>query len=170
MLLWFLRDTPAHGYELISRFSDLSHGYYSPSPGALYPALGQLQTKGFAQVELNGNRKTYQITPVGREHLLQLSEDAQQLVAILKHAAKRMLWVSEANQDEAAAATGWLPEFVHARKGFKAALLGQSDADHAEQRRIIAILQRATQDILEKRDSKQQHSETCEDSDDNRFS
>jgi DNA-binding PadR family transcriptional regulator len=170
MLLWFLRDAPAHGYELIGRFRDLSHGYYSPSPGVLYPALGQLQATGFGQVELNGKRKIYQITPAGHEHLLRHTEHVQQLLAILKHAAKRMLWVNEANQDEAAAATGWLPEFVQARKALKAALLTQTDADHADQRRIIAILQRAAHDILQGPSSQQHHSETCEDSNDNRFS
>src|SRR5690606_14528729 len=105
MLLGLLRDAPAHGYELIARFRDLSHCYYSPSPGVLYPALGQLQATGFGQVELNGKRKIYQITPAGHEHLLQHTEHVQRLLAILKHAAKRMVWVSEANQDEAAAAT-----------------------------------------------------------------
>jgi len=94
----------------------------------------------------------------------------QRLLAILKHAAKRMVWVSEANQDEAAAATGWLAEYVQARKAFKAALLAQTDADHAEQRRMIAILERAAHDILQGPSCKQHHSETFEDSDDNRFS
>ena len=149
MLLWFLRDAPVYGYELIKRFSDLSYDYYSPSPGVLYPALGQLEALGFAQVELSGKRKNYRITPGGREHLQLHEPRAESLLAILRHAAKKMLWMSQAGDSEAAvAATGWLPEFVAARKALQAALLAHSDSDHGEQRRIIAILQRATQDIL----------------------
>ncbi|MDS1140476.1 PadR family transcriptional regulator [Pusillimonas sp. SM2304] len=150
MLLSFLNTAPAHGYELIKRFNDISHGYYSPSPGVLYPALGQLETLGLAQVELSGKRKNYQITPVGREYLQRHAEQAQPLFAILKHAAKKMLWISQAGESEAAAAdaTGWLPEFVRARKAFQAALLAQSESDHGAQRRIIAVLQRATQELL----------------------
>src|SRR5690606_32018914 len=147
MLLWYLRDAPAHGYELTKRFNDMSHGYYAPSPGVLYPALGQLQARGFAHVELNGKRKNYQITPAGCEHVQLQAAHAQSLLAILKHAAKKMLWMRQAEESEAAAAdaTGWLPEFVQARKAFQAALVAQSESDHAEQRRVIAILQHATQ-------------------------
>ena len=150
MLLWFLRDSPAHGYDLIKRLSDLSGGYYNPSPGVLYPALSQLEAAGFAQVESSGKRKNYQITPAGLEHLRLHTERIQPLLAILKHAAKKMLWMSHASESEAAAAdaTGWLPEFVEARKTLQTALLTQSEPNHTEQRRIITILQRAAHDIL----------------------
>lgn len=151
MLLSFLSEAPAHGYELIKRFNDMSHGYYSPSPGVLYPALGQLEALGLAQVELSGKRKNYQITPAGHDYLQAQAEHAQPLLAVLKHAAKKMLWISQAGESEAAAAdaTGWLPEFVQARKAFQTALLAQSESDHAGQRRIIAILQRATHELLQ---------------------
>lgn len=151
MLLWFLRDSPAYGYELIKHFNNLSFGFYSPSPGVLYPALRQLELLGFAQTEFSGKRKNYQMTPAGHAHLQIHLERARHLLAILKHAAKRMLWVKQAGESETAAtnATGWLPEFVQTRKALQAALLARSDASHAEQRRIIAILQRTKRDILE---------------------
>lgn len=47
----------------------------------------------------------------------------------------------------AAEATGWLPEFIEARKAFKAALLEKTDIDHNEQRRIAEILRCAAQEI-----------------------
>lgn len=149
-LLWFLRESPGHGYELARRFRDLSQGYYSPSPGVLYPALNHLQAEGLAQVELNGKRKNYRITPAGLEHFRQHEERTRQLIATLRHAAKRMLWIKLSAESEAAAtaATGWLPEFIQARKALKAALLANSDPDLAEQRRIIAILERAASEIL----------------------
>lgn len=150
MLLWLLRDAPAHGYELIRQFNDLSQGYYSPSPGVLYPALGQLETLGFAHVQVKGRRKNYRLTAPGHDHLTQHAERAQQLFAILSHAAKKMLWMSHAGESLTAAtdATGWLPEFVQVRKALQAALLTQSNSDHAEQRRIVAILQYAVDEIL----------------------
>jgi DNA-binding PadR family transcriptional regulator len=149
MLLWFLRDAPAHGYELIKRFSDLSGDYYSPSPGVVYPALGQLETLGFAQVELSGKRKNYRITANGNAHLESHTESANRLQAILKHAAKKMLWINQVNEsvDAASEATGWLPEYVQARKTLRAVLFANSEADHTEQRRVITILQRAADEI-----------------------
>ena len=147
-MLWFLRDAPAHGYELARRFKELSLGFYSPSPGVLYPALAVLEDQTLVRAERSGRRKDYRITPAGLEHLALHAGQAQALVAVLRHAAKRMLWVDGAG-DEAAAteATGWLPGFVQARTELRAALLERDDAGHAEQRRIIAILRRATDEI-----------------------
>jgi len=149
-LLWCLRDAPAHGYQLIKSLSELSQGYYSPSPGVLYPALAQLQARGLAEVEQSGKRKSYRLTAAGREYLQAHHQQAELLIATLRHAAKKMQWLSLAGESEAqaAAATGWLPEFIQARKSLRAALLAGSDADHAQQRRIIEILQRAAADIL----------------------
>lgn len=149
-LLFFLRDAPAHGYELARRFDEVSSGFYSPSPGILYPALGQLQHDGFAQVEAAGRRKNYRITEAGLEHLQQNADQARSLIDVLKHAARKMLWIRQASESEAAAseATGWLPEFVQARKELRAALLAKDDARPDEQQRIIAILQRAATEIL----------------------
>src|SRR5690606_29717951 len=90
-------------------------------------------------------------TAAGLNHLQQHAERVQMLIGILKHAAKKMLWMSQAGESEAdaAAATGWLPEFIQARKALRAALLAKDEADHTEQRRIIAILQCAASDILQ---------------------
>lgn len=147
-LLWFLRSAPAHGYELARRFKELSLGFYSPSPGVLYPALAALEEQKLARAEPSGRRKDYRITPAGLAHLERHAAQAQSLIAVLRHAAKRMLWV-EGPGDEAAAieATGWLPGFVQARRELRAALLERDEAGHAEQRRIIAILRRATDEI-----------------------
>ena len=148
-LLWLLRDTPAHGYQLIKTLAELSHGYYSPSPGVLYPALAQLQAQGLAEVEQHGKRKNYRLTPAGRAQLESNRQQAELLIASLRHAAKRMQWLalSSDNEAEASAVTGWLPEFIQARKALRTALLTHSDSSHDEQRRISEILQRATAEI-----------------------
>ncbi len=154
-LLWFLRQAPAHGYYLIRALTELSHGYYSPSPGVLYPALAQLEADGLAEAAQQGKRKCYRITPAGLAHLDTHQQQVELLIASLRHAAKRMQWLSLAGESEeqASAATGWLPEFIQARKALRAALLASSDADHEEQRRVIQILQRATGEILQMTDN-----------------
>lgn len=151
MLLWLLRDGAAHGYDLARRLGELSHGYYSPSPGVMYPALAQLEAQSFALSERDGRRRTYRITPAGLEHARMHAGRAGRLLAILKHAAKKMLWMRQIGEGEAAAsaATGWLPEYVHAIDALRMALMMQDDADHVAQRRIIAILKQATAGILQ---------------------
>ena len=152
MVLELLREKPAYGYELSKRFGELSGDFYTPSPGVLYPALAELEALGFAESERCGRRKTYRLTQAGSAQSDKHDEQTALLFAVLNHAAKRMLWMSHSrkNLDAAAQATGWLPEFIQARKDLQAALLANSDPDHAEQRRIIAILQSAAQEILNK--------------------
>src|SRR4051812_28966729 len=39
LLLALLEQRPAHGYELIRDLEERSGGFYTPSPGVIYPAL-----------------------------------------------------------------------------------------------------------------------------------
>lgn len=146
MLLWLLAQAAGHGYALAGRLGELSHDYYRPSPGALYPALAHLEAQGLVDVQVTGKRKNYRISTSGETQLQEQAEQAGTLIAILRHAGKRMLWMRQAGRDEAAAAaaTGWLPEYVQARRELKAALLLHDEAGPAEQRRIITILRHAT--------------------------
>ena len=51
MLLGFIIREPLSGYGLKKRFSASPAGLYQPSPGALYPALRRLVTRGLLSVE-----------------------------------------------------------------------------------------------------------------------
>ncbi len=42
VLLALLADRPSHGYELIKAIEERSGGFYTPSPGVIYPALTYL--------------------------------------------------------------------------------------------------------------------------------
>jgi len=142
MVLGLLNERAYHGYELIKEFGERSRGFYNPSPGAIYPLLKHLEELGHTTVELKGKRKQYQISALGSQYLRDNQAHADQLFAILRHAAKRMAWMSRAMSDEEASKqTGWLPEFVQARIALKEALLMRDNADHDEQRRIAVILQ-----------------------------
>lgn len=152
LILNLLHDEPAYGSQLMRRFSQLSGDFYVPSPGALYPALAQLEKKRFVASERDGKRRIYHLTQAGRMESGKQGEQTNLLLAIMRHAAKKMLWMEQSQKSLAAAveATGWLPEFIEARQALQAALLTKSDPDPAEQRRIITILQQAVKDILNK--------------------
>lgn len=148
MALELLGQEPRHGYEIIKELKAMSLGFYSPSPGALYPVLGQMVEQGHALVEAEGKRKCYRLSAQGRRHLEQQRPAVEKLFARLRHAAKKMLWISQRMDPEAAAqATGWLPEFVAARAALRKAMRARTDADHAEQRRLVQILDRAVAEI-----------------------
>lgn len=148
MVLELLNEHAYHGYELIKEFDERSRGFYKPSPGAIYPLLKHLEALGHTTVELTGKRKQYQISALGSQYLRDNQTHVDQLFAVLRHAAKKMVWMSRAMSDEEASAqTGWLPEFVEAVGALKGALLLRDNADHNEQRRVVAILQNALAQI-----------------------
>src|SRR4029077_4956498 len=69
VILSILAERSAHGYELIKTIEERSGGFYTPSPGVIYPALTYLSDIGHASVEQEGTRKLYNITAEGKAHL-----------------------------------------------------------------------------------------------------
>lgn len=150
LLLALLAEAPRHGYELIKALEDRSNGFYAPSPGMVYPALTYSEELGFATVELEGNRKRYALSDAGRGHLAANRERVDLMLAKLKHFARKMDSVRRAfagEEAEDASEGGWVPELTAARRALKRALLLRTDAPQDEQRRIAAILARATEEI-----------------------
>src|SRR5271170_7225034 len=48
LILALLAEKPSHGYEIIKALDERSGGFYSPSPGMVYPALTYLEEIGHA--------------------------------------------------------------------------------------------------------------------------
>ncbi|MBS1792588.1 MAG: PadR family transcriptional regulator [Acidobacteria bacterium] len=63
-LLEILKETPRHGYEIISELEKRSGGY-RPSPGSVYPTLQMLEEGGFLTSEQIEGKKVYTITEEG---------------------------------------------------------------------------------------------------------
>jgi len=152
LLLALLAEQPRHGYELIKALEVRSNGFYTPSPGMVYPALTYLEELSYATVELEGNRKRYALAEPGREYLAANRERVDIMFAKLSHFARKMDSVRRAFAGETSDENGdgdntWLPEYIQARRALKHALLMRTEATIAEQRRIAAILVRATAEI-----------------------
>jgi DNA-binding PadR family transcriptional regulator len=67
--LYLIEQQPRHGYDLIKAIEEKTAGFYSPSPGIVYPALTFLEEAGFITSTAEGNKKSYAITDEGRAHL-----------------------------------------------------------------------------------------------------
>ncbi len=158
MLLGLLEQNASHGYELIKALGALSNGFYTPSPGMVYPALTYLEELGYATVEQEGAKKRYHLAEPGRAHLDANRDRLALMFNKLKHVARKMDYMRQAwsgqpqntGPEGEDTRTGWLPEFVQARQALKRALLDRTDASPAEQRRIAAILAHATDAITGK--------------------
>lgn len=171
LLLALLAEEPRHGYELIRAIDERSKGYYSPSPGMVYPALTYLEELGHAAVEVDGTRKRYRVTPDGVAHLEQHRATVDTLLEQLAWIGLRMDQVRRAFVGDAGEATaaedfdapreglsrGQAKGHPHdrdfgvdvrqARRNLKSALVAQYGASAAEQKRIAEILDRAAREI-----------------------
>jgi len=67
--LALIAEQPRHGYEIIKVLEDKTAGWYSPSPGIVYPTLTYLEEAGYVTAQAEGAKKLYAITDEGRAHL-----------------------------------------------------------------------------------------------------
>jgi len=62
-----LAEEPMHGYQLMQAIADRSGGRWTPSPGAIYPTINQLEDEGLVTVTADAGRKLVTLTDAGRE-------------------------------------------------------------------------------------------------------
>src|SRR5215470_10232146 len=67
--LALIAEQPRHGYEIIKVLEEKTEGWYSPSPGIVYPTLTFLEEAGYVTAQAEGAKKLYSITEEGRAHL-----------------------------------------------------------------------------------------------------
>ncbi len=80
VVLKIIRDRPSHGYEIIKTIEQNSGGRWTPSAGSIYPALEDLESKGFIRSEEVERKKVYSITPKGEIALERMVEKKRQMV------------------------------------------------------------------------------------------
>jgi DNA-binding PadR family transcriptional regulator len=69
VILDLLKDQPRHGYDIIRALEERSHGFYSPSPGSVYPTLQMLEDQGYVASSEQDGKRIYSITDAGRGFL-----------------------------------------------------------------------------------------------------
>ncbi len=147
VLLMLLAERPSHGYELIKALEERSGGFYSPSPGMVYPALTWLEEVGYASVTVDGAKKLYHLTAEGQAYLAQHKAAAEAILAQLEQIARRLGRVREAvagfeDEDDSASREVWL-----ARRELKEALRAARASSPEEAGRIAQILKDAAAKI-----------------------
>ena len=151
VLLALLAERPSHGYELIKALEERSGGFYSPSPGMIYPALTWLEEVGYASVTAEGAKKLYSLTEAGREYLRANQESADAMLGQLEHIGRKMGRVREifggVGEDHELDDS---PEVRAARHELRQALREKRHAAPEERSRIAAILRSAAAQIRSK--------------------
>jgi len=116
--LFLIEQQPRHGYDLIKAVEEKSAGFYSPSPGIVYPALTFLEEAGYVTSNAEGNKKLYTITEEGRAHLADNREAIEATLDFLGKAGERMKSWREMMQGEGRQTGEEGPEFRGPRGGW----------------------------------------------------
>ena len=69
VILRLLKEKPRHGYEIMKALEERLGGWYTPSPGTVYPTLQLLEDQGYVRAVETEGKKTYHITPEGEAFL-----------------------------------------------------------------------------------------------------
>ncbi len=139
VILRLLKEKPRHGYEIIKAMEQDLGGWYSPSPGTIYPTLQLLEDQGYVRVEETGGKKVYHITAEGEEFLEEHRDVVDEILDRVREAIAGLAGGSLGDLNEVFARM--------AGKAYKQAWRGQ--AGDASTQRIVEILRRAAQDIEE---------------------
>ncbi len=79
VVLDLLKDKPSHGYEVIRALEERFRGFYSPSPGSVYPTLQLLEDLGYVTVMRQDGKKVYAITEEGRGFLAEHRQSVEDI-------------------------------------------------------------------------------------------
>jgi DNA-binding PadR family transcriptional regulator len=79
LILSLIEKKPMHGYEIIRDLEEKFHGFYTPSPGAVYPTLQWLEEAGYVTSAAQDGKKIYTITDEGRTFIAEKSKESDEI-------------------------------------------------------------------------------------------
>jgi DNA-binding PadR family transcriptional regulator len=164
--LALIAEQPRHGYEIIKVLEDKTAGWYSPSPGIVYPTLTYLEEAGYVTVQADGAKKLYSITEEGRAHLAgnqdfvdavlaRLSAIGEKATRIREHFARPEYDDEGRGRRRGRGERGRgdndrdpVPPLVRAAlENLRDIAAGQIEADEDAETKIVEVLARAAQEL-----------------------
>ena len=147
--LALIAEQPRHGYEIIKLIEEKTAGWYSPSPGIVYPTLTYLEDVDYVTVATEGSKKLYTITAEGRAYLKANRDLADAVLERLDAFGKRVARMRRSDRDDAAeSGDASMPRSV------RGALADLSEAarellsrDRDANVRVIAAIERAAAEL-----------------------
>jgi DNA-binding PadR family transcriptional regulator len=139
VILRLLKEKPRHGYEVLKAMEQEIGGWYTASPGTVYPTLQLLEDQGYIRMVETEGKKVYYITPEGEAFL---AEHGDVLDDILDR-------VREAVEDLAGGAVAELNEAFSRMAGMAYRQARRDRPGDDRTQKIVEILRRAGKDIEE---------------------
>jgi len=104
-VLILLDKKPSHGYEIMKEINIRTKGFWQPTPGGVYPILGDLEKLGYIEgrweTQKNRRLKVYKITKSGelilRRAIVKQAEIFNNFGALFREFAKEVLHIEAVN-------------------------------------------------------------------------
>jgi DNA-binding PadR family transcriptional regulator len=145
--LALIAQQPRHGYEIIKLLEEKTSGWYSPSPGIVYPTLTYLEEVGYVTAQTEGSKRAYTITAEGRAHLeanRDLADTVLDRLATIGERVARWRRMSGRDGDDHRA----VPPLVEAAlSNLRESAMTRLAADADAESRVVEILARAATEI-----------------------
>ena len=148
--LALIAEQPRHGYEIIKVLEDKTAGWYSPSPGIVYPTLTYLEEAGYVTAQVEGAKKLYTITEEGRAHLDENRDfvDAvlERLAAMGERVARMRRRFGDDDEDERRGTS--VPRLVRAAlENLREVAAKRLEDDADAEAKVVEVLARAASEV-----------------------
>jgi DNA-binding PadR family transcriptional regulator len=150
--LALIAEQPRHGYEIIKLLEDKTEGWYSPSPGIVYPTLTYLEEAGYVTAQSEGAKKLYSITEEGRAHLAENRDVVDAVLDRLAAVGRRFERMRRrSGEDDDGRRDRGIPPLVKAAlDNLREAVVQQLDGDPGTEAKVVEILAQAAADFRRK--------------------
>jgi DNA-binding PadR family transcriptional regulator len=132
-ILAMVKDQPRHGYDIIREMEEKSGGFYSPSPGVIYPTLQALEDSDLVVSSTQEGKKVYSLTDAGLAFLEEHKERAK-----CHHDRWEAQWGSGPHGEGGKAVSGISDVLSEVKRAVRG-----SAADPAKLKEIGAVLEEA---------------------------
>ena len=149
--LALIAEQPRHGYEIIKVLEEKTAGWYSPSPGIVYPTLTFLEEAGYVTAQAEGAKKLYTITDEGRAHLDQNRDFVDAVLERLTDLGSRITRMRRRfgrDEEDEDRRGGRLPPLVRAAlENLREVARERLESDADAEAKLVEILARAAQEM-----------------------
>ena len=145
--LALIAEQPRHGYEIIKVLEDRTAGWYSPSPGIVYPTLTYLEETGYVAGQAEGAKKLYTITEEGRAHLEQNRDLVDGVLARLAAIGEKVSRMRRRFGDEEDDRRGLPPLVRAAIDNLREAAAKRLEGDADAEAKVVEALARAATEL-----------------------
>jgi DNA-binding PadR family transcriptional regulator len=149
LALALIAEQPRHGYEIIKVLEEKTAGWYSPSPGIVYPTLTYLEEVGYVTAQTEGAKKLYTITEEGRAHLEENRDFVDAVLARLAGVGEKLgrMRRRQEERDEERNAPSVPPLVRAALVNLRDVAAKRLDDDADTEAKIVDVLARAAAEL-----------------------